>query len=537
MRNDGVKNLISEFVVLMLEQRKIREIETSNGTIVPEGSAAHISDLQEKIEMLERMKKRQPRGSSARADHARVVQRLKSELRQARNISQRLDEKETTLREYVRRALIKEEEDNPAVLNPGSDIGMGSMGDGLGAGSMSAILGLDGIINAGKTAIGKTKELSRKVATGVQVAFGIAVTTIIPWAETNYSEIFDKEKKDIAKIRAQYKGVYDAVDKAFDGEDFAFLAFCASPGLAMTAKAASLAPGAAKVLLGAVTGGLSDEFLDVANEKAKTHGSNLRAFFLGEKESTGRRRKAARAAEERKADEKYGRSEHREETSKEKRDRLAREFAIANREHEAAEEEDNKKSTGSSPPSASQKKESLEFFNRLILEDAKAKERELAKKKKHGDNDDDDDDQKDEFSDPEFMKAFLQKFFEEHPEAEEKIHALEEASKEAYTSYLTSVDKLAEQLKKAKTIEEILKMSNKPAPKELKDEIEKLKTAPPAEKKKAEDLLTEKLRGAMKQLMTNDINKKIADAKKADPSGGSQFVKDHISMLNKIKTL
>jgi hypothetical protein len=96
MRNDGVKNLISEFVVLMLEQRKIREIETSNGTIVPEGSAAHISDLQEKIEMLERMKKRQPRGSSARADHARVVQRLKSELRQAHNISQRLDEKETS---------------------------------------------------------------------------------------------------------------------------------------------------------------------------------------------------------------------------------------------------------------------------------------------------------------------------------------------------------------------------------------------------------------------------------------------------------
>jgi hypothetical protein len=95
MNNIGVKNLISEFVVLMLEQRKIREIETSNGTIALEGSAAHISDLQEKIEMLERMKKRQPRGSSARADHARVVQRLKRELKHANNVSQRLNEKES----------------------------------------------------------------------------------------------------------------------------------------------------------------------------------------------------------------------------------------------------------------------------------------------------------------------------------------------------------------------------------------------------------------------------------------------------------
>lgn len=95
MNDVGVKNLISEFVVLILERRKIREIETSNGAIVPEGSAAHVSDLQEKIEMLERMKKKHKPGSSARVDHARVVQRLKRELKHANNVSQRLNEKES----------------------------------------------------------------------------------------------------------------------------------------------------------------------------------------------------------------------------------------------------------------------------------------------------------------------------------------------------------------------------------------------------------------------------------------------------------
>lgn len=90
---DDIK-IIKEFVSLLLTERRLREIEIASGSFVPEGSDAHIADLQEKIAMLEKMKKRHQPGSSARADHARVVQRLKRELKQAHKISQRLNEKD-----------------------------------------------------------------------------------------------------------------------------------------------------------------------------------------------------------------------------------------------------------------------------------------------------------------------------------------------------------------------------------------------------------------------------------------------------------
>jgi len=78
-----LKETLREFVELVVE-RKMREADVSDGTRVPHGSSKHIKDLEARIADLVRWRDKQRKGTEARANYARVINRLKSELSSAR---------------------------------------------------------------------------------------------------------------------------------------------------------------------------------------------------------------------------------------------------------------------------------------------------------------------------------------------------------------------------------------------------------------------------------------------------------------------
>ena len=153
---------------------------------------------------------------------------------------------EALLREYIRNSLVVESSE-------------GVTGSGL---YKAFIQPFTDVL---KTAVGKTKEITRSAATLLNVSFRTIATTLIPGLRSRYSKIFEKEKQDIEAIRSKYKDVYDRTDNAF-GSDTKLLAFMASPAVTMGVFAAKAAPGATKELLSAITGGYSDKLLGSAGK-------------------------------------------------------------------------------------------------------------------------------------------------------------------------------------------------------------------------------------------------------------------------------
>lgn len=80
---------------IILSERKTREVQVSDGTKVKYGSLKHVKDLQSRINSLVMWRDQQRRGSEARANYARLVSKLKSELVAA----QRFAEKEKSINE------------------------------------------------------------------------------------------------------------------------------------------------------------------------------------------------------------------------------------------------------------------------------------------------------------------------------------------------------------------------------------------------------------------------------------------------------
>lgn len=76
------KRTLVEFVELVLE-RRMREADTSDGSKVPHGSSKHVKDLTVRIDDLMKWRNKQPRGSEARANYSRLIQKLKAELTSA----------------------------------------------------------------------------------------------------------------------------------------------------------------------------------------------------------------------------------------------------------------------------------------------------------------------------------------------------------------------------------------------------------------------------------------------------------------------
>jgi len=173
------------------------------------------------------------------------------------------------LREYVRQVLSEDDAGgNPAMYS--GNLGMaGEMPYGVSFGSEDSLMKtfITPFTDVFKTAVGQTKEISRKAQTLATVAFGTILTTLIPGLGANYAEIFDKEKQDIEKIRSEYADVYRSTEEALGSSDVALLAFMASPGLVIGAKAAQLTPAITKNLLSAVTGGTSDKVFDSTKDK------------------------------------------------------------------------------------------------------------------------------------------------------------------------------------------------------------------------------------------------------------------------------
>jgi hypothetical protein len=83
-----MKNRLVEFVKLVLEE-KMREADLGDDTKVPWGDEKHIRELEGRIADLTRWRDRQRRGTEARANYARLINRLKAELRSAKRAADR----------------------------------------------------------------------------------------------------------------------------------------------------------------------------------------------------------------------------------------------------------------------------------------------------------------------------------------------------------------------------------------------------------------------------------------------------------------
>ena len=78
-----MSDVVREFIVEVLTEKKIREVDHSDGTKVPHGSSKHVKDLKQRIADLEIWRGKQKRGTEARANYSRLISRLKGELASA----------------------------------------------------------------------------------------------------------------------------------------------------------------------------------------------------------------------------------------------------------------------------------------------------------------------------------------------------------------------------------------------------------------------------------------------------------------------
>ena len=84
-----LETLLAQYINLVVE-RKMREVDVSDGSRVPHGSLKHIKDLENRISSLTMWRDRQKRGSEARANYSRLIGRLKAELSSARREAEKL---------------------------------------------------------------------------------------------------------------------------------------------------------------------------------------------------------------------------------------------------------------------------------------------------------------------------------------------------------------------------------------------------------------------------------------------------------------
>lgn len=168
---------------------------------------------------------------------------------------------ENLLREYVQTTLL---EFDAAAADVGYDTG-GAYGISFGSSQDLIDTFITPFTDVFKTAVGQTKEITRRAGTVLWVYLQATLTTLIPIYGYDYAEVFEKEKADVEKIREEYSEVYKRTDAALASNDAALLAFMAHPGGFLTAKlAGDVTPEAAKEtrsLLSAITGGFSEDVI------------------------------------------------------------------------------------------------------------------------------------------------------------------------------------------------------------------------------------------------------------------------------------
>lgn len=173
------------------------------------------------------------------------------------------------------RQLIREmisEDDTGGLMDAGYD-----MNNGFGAHYASSNQMYDTFVkpfvDVADVAGGKTKEMSKKTGTLMKVAFETIATTLIPFLNDSYDEIFKDESEALDKIKNEYADVYNATWDAFKDNDIATMAFMYNPGSCLTSLLARKAPGVTGKLLSVLSGGSLDGFLDKVKDKFGRKGS------------------------------------------------------------------------------------------------------------------------------------------------------------------------------------------------------------------------------------------------------------------------
>lgn len=143
------------------------------------------------------------------------------------------------LREFVRELLNEDD------TGGGYDMG-GGMGSGWGYydyGKPLSDIFIKPFLDVGTTAMAVGTKFAARSKTLVKTLIETALTTAIPFLQSNYALIFSQEKQELEKIKEKYKAVFEANNAAFT-EDVMILSFMLSPSTFLTAKTAQYAPDA-----------------------------------------------------------------------------------------------------------------------------------------------------------------------------------------------------------------------------------------------------------------------------------------------------
>jgi hypothetical protein len=160
------------------------------------------------------------------------------------------------LKEYVR-LLLKEESGADALMG---DYGM--YGAHFASPNDMYNIFVKPFVDVGQTASSELQKTARKARTTLSVFVEALGTVFLPWLESEYTEIFDKEREDLKKIKEKYRSVYESTWDALFDADVALSAFFYNPAAVLTAGFIKEAPVAAVKLASALTGGLLDKLAD-----------------------------------------------------------------------------------------------------------------------------------------------------------------------------------------------------------------------------------------------------------------------------------
>ena len=362
---------------------------------------------------------------------------------------------EKLIREYVRSILTEEDAGNPYLGSHGASGYDASGPYGVSFGSADDLKNtfITPFVDVFKTALGKTKEITRRAGTVLWVTLQTVLTTIIPVYGYNYSDVFDKEKEDLKKIRDQYKDVYERTDKALASSDAGMLAFMASPALFMSYKfgktAGPAAAKEAKELLSAITVGYSDKLLGKVKSAYEASGR----WVVGD--------------------------------------------------------------AGSSSKSSKKKEPKDVFPEGRLYEEAEEKKKMMSLEKV--------------LSNKKFLARAL-----ESPEAQR----MQKQAEELYKRTLSEVYEQAETLlKKINTIEDLEKQGKGKIKGDMKKKFDEIKALPPEEKKKAEEMLIDGVRKAMKEFYVKNLTDHVEKVMAAGIPAEAPYVKDYKSVISKISSL
>lgn len=135
--------------------------------------------------------------------------------------------------------------------------GMGEMPYGMHFGSPGQLYNtfVKPFVDVGKTAAGKTAELSARAQAAAKVGFEALATSVVPILSSDYGKIFANEKQKIDAIKQRYADVYSSNWSALGGNDVMVASLMFAPWAFLTAALVNRSPGAALALVQVLGGG------------------------------------------------------------------------------------------------------------------------------------------------------------------------------------------------------------------------------------------------------------------------------------------